>query len=54
MSDGLLKVYESIVKGKGGHSSHCPLNQQRALQLLFDVKFVMLIIPRKDDSRVGN
>ena len=52
VSDGILKVYENIVKGKKDPAVHCPLNQQRALQLLFDIKFVLLIIPRKDDSRV--
>ena len=53
ISDGLLKTYETIIKERRADSSPCPLNQQRALQLLFDIRFLLLIIPRKDDSRVS-
>ena len=54
VSDGILKTYETIMKERRAVSSHCPLNQQRALQLLFDIKFVLFIIPRKDDCRVSD
>jgi len=29
-----------------------PVNQQRALQLLFDIRYLRLMIPRKDDAKV--
>ncbi|XP_036366016.1 conserved oligomeric Golgi complex subunit 1 isoform X4 [Octopus sinensis] len=56
--DGVLDCYEHLLKNT--HTKHLPLtpdtlalNQQRALQLLFDLKFIALIIPPKGDKTVN-
>ncbi|WAR00774.1 COG1-like protein, partial [Mya arenaria] len=46
VSDGLVSAYCGVVTQSGP-----ALPQQRALQLLFDVRFLRLIIPRKDDTK---
>ena len=58
LSDGIMVVYAEVVN-KGGKPVRAPLdrdqlamNQTRALQLLFDVKLVSKILPRKDDTEV--
>ena len=43
MSDGLVSVYTDAV-----NQSNDALTQQRALQLIFDVRFLKMVIPRKD------
>jgi hypothetical protein len=56
VSDDMKESYLQILhnskhpKVKG----HAPLPQQRALQLLFDCRFVLQIFPRKEDSKVSN
>ncbi|XP_052283233.1 conserved oligomeric Golgi complex subunit 1-like isoform X2 [Dreissena polymorpha] len=49
VSDGMVSVYACLVN-QSSSSKEPVLTQQRALQLLFDVKFLRLIIPRKDDA----
>ncbi|KAJ8304320.1 hypothetical protein KUTeg_017903 [Tegillarca granosa] len=51
ISDGMMVLYENFIKDnrKKRDKSGVMFSQQRALQLLFDVKFLLLIIPRKDD-----
>ena len=58
-SDGLLAAFEEFLarhkknswKGQVGRAE-LPLTQTRALQLIFDVKFLINTLPRKDDSQV--
>lgn len=53
-SDGIIGCYEKLLPtGKSGETS-LPFTQQRALQALFDVRFLLQIIPRKDDDKVMN
>ncbi|KAK3579911.1 hypothetical protein CHS0354_012452 [Potamilus streckersoni] len=52
VSDKLIAMYEKILKEhKSAKSSMPRLNQRRALQLLFDLKFILQVIPRKDDTK---
>ena len=51
LSDGIINTYKGLLDQSSVSKEHC-LNQQRALQLIFDVKFLRMIIPRKDDSLV--
>ncbi|KAL4228063.1 Golgi transport complex subunit 1 [Mactra antiquata] len=49
LSDGIINTYKTLTdNNKPGSDS--TITQQRALQLIFDVKFLRLVIPRKDDS----
>ncbi|XP_060551941.1 LOW QUALITY PROTEIN: conserved oligomeric Golgi complex subunit 1-like [Ruditapes philippinarum] len=49
LSDGIINTYKALLNQSSTDKEHC-VNQQRALQLIFDVKFLRMIIPRKDDS----
>ena len=60
LSDDIVEVYEKLLSQEtsaasgeksSGHVA-LPLTQTHALQLLFDLKFVNAILPRKDDSKV--
>ena len=54
MSDEVVKCFEGVVsESKKKDKDGLPLTQQRALQLIFDMKFILQIIPRKDDSVVS-
>lgn len=50
LSDGIISTYRNVLDHTSQTGSENLLNQQRALQLIFDVKFIRLIIPRKDES----
>ncbi|XP_064607958.1 conserved oligomeric Golgi complex subunit 1-like [Liolophura sinensis] len=54
ISDGIIGCYERLLPdGKSGKfgETYLPFTQQRALQALFDVRFLLQIIPRKDDDK---
>jgi hypothetical protein len=51
LSDGIINTYKALLNQSSTDKEHC-VNQQRALQLIFDVKFLRMIIPRKDDCPV--
>lgn len=54
VSDEIMKCFEEVIsKSKKNDKDHLPLTQQRALQLIFDVKFILQTIPRKDDTAVS-
>ncbi|XP_078314563.1 conserved oligomeric Golgi complex subunit 1-like isoform X2 [Crassostrea virginica] len=54
VSDEVVKCFEGVVsESKKKDKDGLPLTQQRALQLIFDMKFILQIIPRKDDSVEG-
>lgn len=54
VSDEAMKSFEEVVSNSRKKDSNClPLTQQRALQLIFDIKFILQIIPRKDDTMEG-
>lgn len=54
VTDEVMKSFEEVVSNSRKKDSNClPLTQQRALQLIFDVKFILQIIPRKDDTVVS-
>ncbi|XP_055956270.1 conserved oligomeric Golgi complex subunit 1 [Patella vulgata] len=52
VSDGIIEEFEHLVnRGKNKSSqSDVPLTQQQSLQALFNIRFIQLIIPRKDDE----
>ena len=50
---GMLGAYESLlVTRKKGSKSDMPLSQQEALQAVFNVKYILHMIPWRDDSEV--
>ncbi|OPL21106.1 hypothetical protein AM593_10524, partial [Mytilus galloprovincialis] len=49
MKDNYLEIIHNSKNPKT--KGYVPLPQQRALQLLFDVRFVLSIFPRKEDSK---
>lgn len=50
---GMLMAYEKLLTvRKKGSKSELPLSQQAALQTLFNVKYIMSMIPWRDDSEV--
>ncbi|XP_033750084.1 conserved oligomeric Golgi complex subunit 1-like [Pecten maximus] len=53
VSNGILTGYEEILNAcrKKKTGNYLSMSQQMALQLLYDVKFVVRIIPRKDDQQ---
>ncbi|KAL3866853.1 hypothetical protein ACJMK2_044112 [Sinanodonta woodiana] len=52
VSDKLMAMYEKILTEHKSAKSNLPrLNQRRALQLLFDLKFILQVIPRKDEIK---
>ncbi|KAK2188068.1 hypothetical protein NP493_145g03017 [Ridgeia piscesae] len=62
ISDGIVTAYEtflddnqkaSVTSGDTGYDQ-LTLTQNRALQMLFDLKFVMKIFPRKVDGQLGS
>lgn len=54
VTDEVMKSFEEVVSNSRKKDSIClPLTQQRALQLIFDVRFILQIIPRKDDTVVS-
>lgn len=54
VSDEMKVNYLEIIHNSKNPKTkgYVPLPQQRALQLLFDVRFVLSIFPRKEDSKV--
>ena len=60
ISDGIVTAYETFLDDNqkacvtSGDTRHeqLTLTQNRALQMLFDLKFVMKIFPRKEDGQV--
>lgn len=51
VSDAVMKCFEEVIShSKKNDKDYLPLTQQRALQLIFDIKFILQIIPRKDDT----
>jgi hypothetical protein len=54
VSDEIMKCFDEVIsKSKKNDKDYLPLTQQRALQLIFDVKFILQTIPRKDDTAVS-
>ena len=55
VSDGMMTCYEEIValSRKKKSPNFVPLSQQLALQLMYDVKFILSIMPRKEDLPVS-
>ncbi|XP_071095427.1 conserved oligomeric Golgi complex subunit 1-like isoform X2 [Haliotis cracherodii] len=55
MTDGIVNVYQDFVKGgkRRVRKSGLPLTQQQALQSLFDIRYLLQIIPRKDDTKTS-
>ena len=50
---GMLGAYESLlVTRKKGSKSDMPLSQQESLQAVFNVKYILHMIPWRDDSEV--
>ena len=50
---GMLGAYESLLATrKKGSKSSVPLSQQEALQAVFNVKYILHMIPWRDDSEV--
>ena len=58
LSDGIVSAYQSFLKksqdekGKSHDHDHMPITQTRALQLLFDVKFITAVLPKKEQQDV--
>ena len=57
LSDHIIEAYEKSLKSSssassGDHSTQLPLSQTRALQMLFDVKFLNNVLPRKEETEV--
>ncbi|XP_025076664.1 conserved oligomeric Golgi complex subunit 1-like [Pomacea canaliculata] len=51
---GMLMAYEKLLTvRKKGSKSELPLSQQAALQTLFNVKYIMSMIPWRDDSEAS-
>ena len=59
LSDGLISAYQNFLKksrgekGKSHDQEHMPITQTRALQLLFDVKFITGVLPKKEEADVS-
>ena len=57
ISSGLAEVYIQFVEDSEQTADpdkpFTPFSQTRALQVWFDVRFLLQIFPRKDDSGVG-
>ena len=59
LSDGLITTYQSFIKkshaekGKLHDQEHMPITQTRALQLLFDVRFITGVLPKKEEADVS-
>ncbi|KAK3097887.1 hypothetical protein FSP39_014178 [Pinctada imbricata] len=52
VSDGIVSCYESVIQeSRSKNSTAIPLTQQRALQMLFDMKYVIQVIPRKEEGK---
>ena len=50
---GMMGAYESLLATrKKGSKSDVPLSQQEALQAVFNVKYILHLIPWRDDSEV--
>lgn len=49
ISDELIAMYDKLVNGK---SSGVPISQTWALQLMFDLRFLNSMLPRKDSDQV--
>ena len=60
VSDGIVTTYETFlddsqkasVNSDDSRHKQLTLTQNRALQMLFDLKFVMKIFPRKEEGQV--
>ena len=58
LSDGIVSAYKSFMnkshdeKGKSHDYERMPITQTRALQLLFDVKFITGVLPKKEQPDV--
>ncbi|KAI0208087.1 Conserved oligomeric Golgi complex subunit 1 [Lamellibrachia satsuma] len=62
VSDGIVTTYETFlddsqkasVNSDDSRHKQLTLTQNRALQMLFDLKFVMKIFPRKEEGQLGS
>lgn len=52
VSDKVLTLYEQLASQKEPKGSQAAISQNRALQLLFDLKFTTSILPKKVDEQV--
>ena len=59
LADGLILAYQSFLKksrdekGKSHDQERMPITQTRALQLLFDVRFITGVLPKKEEADVS-
>ena len=59
LADGLVSAYQRFLKkshdekGKSHDQEHMPITQTRALQLLFDVRFITGVLPKKEEADVS-
>ncbi len=58
VSDGIVAAYETFLEDRrdtnvdNDDTRHPTVTQNRALQMLFDLKYVTKIFPRKDEDQV--
>ena len=62
LSNGIITGYEETLKSRGSaqgrpgmsssRTAHLPMTQARALQMMFDVKFLSAVLPTRDDTEV--
>ena len=58
VSDGIVATYETFLEDcrdtnvDNDDTRHSTVTQNRALQMLFDLKYVTKIFPRKEDDQV--
>ncbi len=59
LSDGIVSAYESALREardrkRASLDAACmPMTQTRALQMLFDVRFITSVLPKNDDTLVS-
>ena len=59
LADGLISAYQSFLKksrdekGKSHDQERMPITQTRALRLLFDVRFITGVLPKKEEADVS-
>ena len=51
-TDGILAAYEKLISKNKDVSSKPLISQNRSLQLLFDLRFIMAVVARKEDTPV--
>ena len=54
LADGLVSAFQSLVQKsrdkKRKSADHMPMTQARALQLLFDIRFITGVLPKREES----